>query len=149
MRILLQRVSHARVVVDDRDIGSIDLGCLLLLGITHDDSHQDADRLARKVANLRIFPNDAGKFDRSLIDVGGGALVVSQFTLFADTSQGNRPSFLGAARPEQASPLCDYFVQALRKQGIGRVETGQFAADMKVTLCNDGPVTLWLDTDEF
>lgn len=149
MRALLQRVTHASVVVDDETIGAIDVGYLLLLGVGHADSREHADKLAKKIVNLRIFPNEEGKFDRSLLDVGGGALVVSQFTLFADASQGNRPSFLGAARPDKASPLCDYFVSALRGLGVERVETGRFAADMKVTLCNDGPVTIWLDTDEF
>ena len=148
MRVLLQRVTHASVVVDGETIGAIDRGCLLLLGITHTDTGHHAEKLAKKVAHLRIFPNEAGKFDRSLLDIGGGALVVSQFTLFADASQGNRPSFLKAARPDLASPLCDDFLAALREQGVERVEAGRFGADMQVTLCNDGPVTVWLDTDE-
>lgn len=149
MRVLLQRVTHASVVVDGEPIGAIERGYLLLLGITHADTREHADKLAKKIAHLRIFPNDAGKFDRSLLDVGGGALVVSQFTLFADASKGNRPSFIDAARPDLASPLCDYFVKALQQLGVARVATGRFAADMQVTLCNDGPVTIWLDTAEF
>jgi len=149
MRVLLQRVTHASVVVDNDTIGAIGRGYLLLLGVGHDDNHASADKLAKKIANLRIFPNQAGKFDRSLLDVGGGALVVSQFTLFADASKGNRPSFIDAARPDLAAPLCDYFVESLQQLGVERVATGRFAADMQVSLCNDGPVTIWLDTAEF
>lgn len=147
MRILLQRVSHASVVVDEQPIGSIDRGYLLLVGVGKDDTQETVNKLAKKVVNLRLFPNDAGKFDKSLIDVEGGALVVSQFTLFGDARKGNRPSFIDAAPPELASPLCDAFAQALRGLGVSRVETGRFGANMKVSLCNDGPVTLWLDSD--
>ena len=147
MRILLQRVSHASVVVDEQPIGSIDHGYLLLVGVGKDDTQDTVNKLAKKVANLRLFPNEDGKFDKSLIDVEGGALVVSQFTLFGDARKGNRPSFIDAAPPEIASPLCDAFAQALRGLGVSRVETGRFGADMKVSLCNDGPVTLWLDSD--
>lgn len=147
MRILLQRVSHASVVVDEQPIASIDRGYLLLVGVGKDDTQETVNKLAKKVVNLRLFPNDAGKFDKSLIDVEGGALVVSQFTLFGDARKGNRPSFIDAAPPELASPLCDAFAQALRGLGVSRVETGRFGADMKVSLCNDGPVTLWLDSD--
>lgn len=147
MRILLQRVSHASVVVDEQPIGSIDRGYLLLVGVGKDDTQETVNKLAKKVVNLRLFPNDEGKFDKSLIDVEGGALVVSQFTLFGDARKGNRPSFIDAAPPEIASPLCDAFAQALRGLGVSRVETGRFGADMKVSLCNDGPVTLWLDSD--
>ena len=147
MRTLLQRVTHASVVVDGQTIGSIDRGYLLLVGVGKDDTKDTVDKLAKKVANLRLFPNEAGKFDKSLLDVGGGALVVSQFTLFGDARKGNRPSFIDAAPPELAAPLCDAFAEALRGLGVSRVETGRFGADMKVTLCNDGPVTLWLDSD--
>ena len=147
MRILLQRVSHASVVVDEQPIGSIDRGYLLLVGVGKDDTQETVNKLAKKVVNLRLFPNDEGKFDKSLIDVEGGGLVVSQFTLFGDARKGNRPSFIDAAPPELASPLCDAFAQALRGLGVSRVETGRFGADMKVSLCNDGPVTLWLDSD--
>ena len=147
MRILLQRVSHASVVVDEQPIGSIDRGYLLLVGVGKDDTQETVNKLAKKVVNLRLFPNDEGKFDKSLIDVEGGGLVVSQFTLFGDARKGNRPSFIDAAPPEIASPLCDAFAQALRGLGVSRVETGRFGADMKVSLCNDGPVTLWLDSD--
>ena len=147
MRILLQRVSHASVVVDEQPIASIDRGYLLLVGVGKDDTQETVNKLAKKVVNLRLFPNDEGKFDKSLIDVEGGGLVVSQFTLFGDARKGNRPSFIDAAPPELASPLCDAFAQALRGLGVSRVETGRFGADMKVSLCNDGPVTLWLDSD--
>ena len=147
MRILLQRVSHASVVVDGEAVGVIDRGYLLLVGIGKGDTQDTVNKLAKKVVNLRLFPNGEGKFDKSLLDINGGALVVSQFTLYGDARKGNRPSFIDAATPELASPLCDAFVEALREFGIQRVETGRFAADMKVVLCNDGPVTLWLDSD--
>ena len=147
MRILLQRVSHASVIVEDETTGAIDGGYLLLVGVGKGDTQDTVDKLAKKVVNLRLFPNDAGKFDKSLLDVGGGALVVSQFTLFGDARKGNRPSFIDAAPPELASPMCDAFAEALRGLGVQRVETGRFGADMQVTLCNDGPVTLWLDSE--
>ena len=147
MRILLQRVTHASVVVDNETIGSIDHGYLLLVGIGKADRQDTVNKLAKKIVNLRLFPNDEGKFDKSLLDVDGGALVVSQFTLFGDARKGNRPSFIDAASPELASPLCDAFAQALRGLGVQRVEAGRFGADMQVSLCNDGPVTLWLDSD--
>ena len=147
MRILLQRVSHASVVVDGETIGAIDQGYLLLVGVGKQDDEAVAQRLAEKVVKLRIFPNEAGKFDRSLLDIDGGALVVSQFTLFGDARKGNRPSFIDAAPPELASPLCDAFAGALRQLGVQRVETGRFGTHMDVTLCNDGPVTLWLDSE--
>jgi D-tyrosyl-tRNA(Tyr) deacylase len=147
MRILLQRVTHASVVVEDETLGAIDHGYLLLVGIGKDDTQDTVNKLAKKITNLRLFPNDEGKFDKSLLDVGGGALVVSQFTLYGDARKGNRPSFIDAAPPDIASPLCDAFAEALRGLGVGRVETGRFGADMKVSLCNDGPVTLWLDSD--
>ncbi|XAL98388.1 D-aminoacyl-tRNA deacylase [Phycisphaeraceae bacterium D3-23] len=147
MRVLLQRVTHASVVVEGETVGAIGRGYLLLVGVGHDDTSGTVDRLARKIVNLRLFPNDDGKFDRSLLDVRGAALVVSQFTLMGNTKKGNRPSFIDAAKPEVASPLCDYFVEALRKLGVSRVETGRFGAQMEVSLCNDGPVTLWLDSE--
>jgi D-tyrosyl-tRNA(Tyr) deacylase len=134
-------------VVDGKTLGSIDPGYLLLVGVGKQDTQDTVSKLAKKVVNLRLFPNDEGKFDKSLIDVGGGALVISQFTLFGDARKGNRPSFIDAASPDVAMPLCDAFAEALRELGIQRVETGRFGADMKVTLCNDGPVTLWLDSE--
>lgn len=144
---LLQRVSHASVVVAGETVGTIDAGYLLLVGIGHDDTEQTADKLAKKIVNLRLFPNAEGKFDRSLLEVAGGALVVSQFTLMGNAKKGNRPSFIDATRPEVASPLCDYFVEALRKLGVSRVASGRFGTHMEVSLCNDGPVTLWLDSE--
>ncbi|MFK7788575.1 MAG: D-aminoacyl-tRNA deacylase [Phycisphaeraceae bacterium] len=147
MRILLQRVTHASVVVNNETIGAIDHGYLLLVGIGKDDTQNIVNKLAKKIVNLRLFPNDQGKFDKSLLDVGGEALIVSQFTLFGDARKGNRPSFIDAAPPELASPLCDLFAETLKQLGIQRVEAGRFGANMQVSLCNDGPVTLWLDSD--
>ena len=145
MRALLQRVTTASVTVDGQIVGAIGRGFLVLLGITHADGEAEAVRLARKVAGLRLFDDDSGKFNRSLQDVGGAVLVVSQFTLYGDARKGRRPSFTDAARPEQAGPLCERFVQALRDEGVP-VETGVFGAAMAVALVNDGPVTLWLDS---
>lgn len=147
MRILLQRVSRGSVTVDDQVIGEVGLGYVLLVGVGDGDTQAQADKLAEKVVNLRVFPDEAGRFDRSLLDVGGGVLVVSQFTLFGDTRKGRRPSFVGAARPEVAEPLCDYFAERLKGLGVTVVATGRFGADMRVELCNEGPVTLWLDSD--
>ena len=145
MRAALQRVSTASVTIDNRIVGAIDRGFLILLGVTHDDGEAQAAWLARKIAGLRLFEDDAGKFNRSLHDVGGAVLVVSQFTLYGDARKGRRPSFTDAARPEQAEPLCNRFVELLRAEGV-TVETGIFGAMMAVALVNDGPVTLWLDT---
>ena len=141
MRAVVQRVVSASVTPG----GAIAAGLCVLLGIADGDTEEEAVRLAGKIARLRIFQNDDGKFDRSLIDTGGDALVVSQFTLLADTAKGNRPSFAGAARPEQAEPLYDRFCAELRALGVG-VETGVFGARMAVELVNDGPVTIVLDT---
>ena len=144
MKAICQRVSEARVRVDGSIQGEIGRGLVVLLGVAAGDETDDADRLARKVAQLRIFEDDTGKFDRSLIDAGGRALVVSQFTLLADTRKGNRPSFSGAARPELAKALYERFAAALRELGIP-VETGVFGARMVVELVNDGPVTIVLE----
>ena len=140
MRAVVQRVSAARATRG----GSIGAGVLVLLGVSHGDEDAGADALAVKVARLRIFENDDGKFDRSLLDVGGAALVVSQFTLIADTAKGNRPSFAGAARPEQAEPLYERFCAELEALGL-RVARGVFGARMVVELVNNGPVTIVLD----
>ncbi|MEL7088334.1 MAG: D-aminoacyl-tRNA deacylase [Planctomycetota bacterium] len=148
MRILIQRVTLGRVVVDERVVGEIGRGYVLLVGIGPADDGATADRMADKIVSLRLFENEAGKFDRSLRDVGGGALVVSQFTLFGDARKGRRPSFVGAARPELAQPLCDAFAEQLRTLGVSPVATGKFGAHMDVTIHNDGPVTLWLDSEE-
>ena len=143
MRAVVQRVSRARVVVAGNTVGAIGRGLCVLLGVAADDGSIDAERLAQKIARLRIFENEAGKFGLSLVDVGGDALVVSQFTLIAETSKGNRPSFARAAPPEQAEPLYEAFCASLRTLGLG-VETGLFGARMQVELINDGPVTLFL-----
>jgi D-tyrosyl-tRNA(Tyr) deacylase len=139
----VQRVSEARVLVDGDVRGEIGAGLCVLLGVADGDGADLAERLARKVALLRIFENDEGKFDRSLIDVRGEALVVSQFTLIADTEKGNRPSFTAAAPPEDAEPLYESFCAALGALGV-RVETGVFGARMRIELVNDGPVTIVL-----
>jgi D-tyrosyl-tRNA(Tyr) deacylase len=132
------------VCVDGDVVGAIGQGLLVLLGARHDDMSENATRLAAKIARLRIFRDDAGRFDRSLLDVGGEALVVSQFTLLADTRKGNRPSFTDAAPPDQAEPLVDAFCAALRAEGVS-VATGVFGAKMEVELVNDGPVTIVLE----
>jgi D-aminoacyl-tRNA deacylase len=143
VRAVVQRVARASVASG----GSIDAGLCILLGVAGDDDAPAAERLAGKIARLRIFENDEGKFDRSLLDTGGAALVVSQFTLIADTAKGNRPSFSGAARPEKAVPLYERFCDALRELGV-HVETGVFGARMEVELVNDGPVTIVLDAGD-
>jgi D-aminoacyl-tRNA deacylase len=144
MRAVCQRVSEARVTVVGKVAGEIGRGLLVFLGIARDDSPADADRLASKVARLRIFEGDAGKFDRSVLDIGGAVLVVSQFTLIADTRKGNRPSFAAAAPLEQATPLYERFCERLADEGM-TVERGVFGARMSVSLVNDGPVTVVLD----
>ncbi len=148
MRILLQRVTQGSVQVAGETVGQIDHGYVLLVGIGHEDTREVVESLAKKIVGLRLFPNEQGKFDRSLLDVQGGALVVSQFTLYGDARKGRRPDFLAAAKPELASPLCDHFAQTLRQLGVAPVQTGRFGADMKVTIENDGPVTLWLDSEQ-
>jgi D-aminoacyl-tRNA deacylase len=140
VRAVVQRVARAAVTPG----GSIDAGLCILLGVADGDDRAVAERLAGKVARLRIFENDEGKFDRSLLDTGGAALVVSQFTLIADTAKGNRPSFSGAAQPAVAEELYLRFAQSLRDLGVARVETGHFGARMRVELVNDGPVTIVL-----
>ncbi len=147
VRAVLQRVSAARVTVDGRVTGEIGRGLLVLLGIAADDMHGDADWLLDKLLDLRIFENASGKFDQSLRDLRGALLVVSQFTLLADTRKGRRPSFTDAARPEHALPLYEHLVSRARAQGIA-VATGEFGAVMKVELVNEGPVTIVLDSRE-
>lgn len=146
MRALLQRVSAARVEVDGETIGAIGPGLLILICAMAGDTDSLCAPLAGKVARMRIFPDAQGKMNLSLLDMGGDALVVSQFTLAADTKRGNRPGFSRAAPPPDGERLCDTFAAALRDLGP-RVATGRFGADMQVTLTNDGPVTIWLDTD--
>jgi D-tyrosyl-tRNA(Tyr) deacylase len=144
VRAVVQRVSSARVVVDGEVVGEIERGLCVLLGVAQGDGEAKVERLAGRVARLRIFENEEGRFDRSLLDVGGAALLVSQFTLIADTAKGNRPSFTEAAPPEQAEPLYQAFCAALRELGVD-VATGRFGARMAVELVNDGPVTIVLD----
>jgi D-aminoacyl-tRNA deacylase len=144
LRAVVQRVSRGRVTVADAIAGEIGAGLCVLLGVAATDDEAAAERLAGKVARLRVFAGDDGKFDRSLLDTGGAALVVSQFTLIADTRKGNRPSFAAAARPEQAEPLYERFAAALRDLGVP-VETGVFGAAMQLELVNDGPVTVVLE----
>ena len=145
MRVVLQRVSRASVTVDGQVVGAIGRGFLVLLGVTHNDNRAEADWLARKIAGLRIFEDDAGKMNLGLADVGGAVLVVSQFTLYGDARNCRRPDFLQAARPEVAEPLIEYFIAQLRGLGL-TVATGLFRAMMDVELINEGPVTLWIDT---
>jgi D-tyrosyl-tRNA(Tyr) deacylase len=144
MKAVVQRVSHASVRVGEELAGEIGAGLCVLLGVARGDGPAEASRLAGKVARLRIFEDDEGRFDRSLLDTGGEALVVSQFTLLADTAKGNRPSFTEAAPPEEAEPLYEAFCAELRRLGV-RVETGVFGARMEVELVNDGPVTIALE----
>ena len=141
MRAVVQRVAGTQVTVEGEVVGEIGAGLCVLLGVARGDGATQAERLAGRVARLRIFPDEEGRFDRSLLDIGGAALVVSQFTLIADTSKGNRPSFTDAAPPDEAEPLYERFCQALHEQGVP-VETGVFGAKMQVALVNDGPVTL-------
>ena len=145
MRAVLQRVRSARVVVDGEVVGAIERGVLAYVGVAAGDTPAEAEWLAGKIAGLRIFPSDERPIDRSLLEVGGAALVVSQFTLLADTRRGRRPSFTGAAAPDVAEPLVDAVVEALRGQGI-EVATGRFGAMMQVESTNDGPVTIVLDS---
>ncbi len=145
MRAVVQRVTESSVEVDDKTIGEIGHGLLVLLGVADDDTEDDAVQIARKVAQLRIFNDPDGKFNLSLEDVGGAVLLISQFTLLGDARKGNRPSFIAAARPEQAIPLYESVAQGLRDRGID-VATGEFGAHMDVHLTNDGPVTILLDT---
>ena len=146
MRIILQRVSEASVKIDGNIKGAIEGGLLVLLGIEAADSEVDADWLISKISGLRIFSDSEGKMNLSIQDINGAFLVISQFTLFASTKKGNRPSYIQAARPEQAIPLYEYFVSKLKSETNLIVETGTFGADMKVSLVNDGPVTISIDS---
>lgn len=148
MRAVIQRVREGRVSVAGETLGQIGSGLVILLGAGHGDGQAEADRLADKITNLRIFADAEGKTNLSVLDVGGEALVISQFTLYADCRKGRRPSFVRAAPPDVAAPLVDYFVGRLRQAGIRRVETGEFGAMMLVEIYNDGPFTIVLDTDD-
>jgi D-tyrosyl-tRNA(Tyr) deacylase len=146
MRAVVQRVLRAKVTVDQRVTGEIERGLLVLLGAGAGDTDADLAYVVDKVTNLRIFPDDAGKMNRSVVEIGGGVLVVSQFTLYGDARQGRRPSFIGALEPAAAKDLYLRSLAAFRTAGISRVEAGEFAADMAVELVNDGPVTILLDS---
>ena len=148
MKAVVQRVSRAQVVVNNQTAGKIDAGLLVFLGVTHDDDESKAKWLAKKIAHLRIFKDSEGLMNRSVLDTGGGVLVVSQFTLHGDARKGRRPSFVKAAGPDIAEPLYLSFVKYLQDSGLTKVETGSFGADMDVRLVNAGPVTLILDTEE-
>lgn len=148
MRVLLQRVSHAKVTVDHAVTGQIGRGLVMLVGIGQNDNELIARKMAEKIVHLRIFSDAEGKFNLSLLDVSGGALVVSQFTLFADARKGRRPSYTDAGRPEIAKPLFDFFVEQVRQMGVQSVGTGVFGAHMDLEIHNDGPVTIWLDSAE-
>ena len=145
MKAVVQRVSHASVTVDGQTVGAIGRGLMILLGVTHGDGEEQARWLANKIAGLRIYEDTEGKMNRGLLDVGGSALVVSQFTLYGDCRKGRRPSFTDAARPEVAEPLCERFIELLREAGVGQVQSGVFGAHMMVEMHNDGPVTLILE----
>jgi D-tyrosyl-tRNA(Tyr) deacylase len=148
MRIVIQRVREASVKINDEIVGEIQQGLLVLLGIEHVDSELDADYLIQKLIHLRIFGDDEGKMNLSVSDISGSLLIVSQFTLFADTKKGNRPSFIRSARPEQARPLYEYFLSQLKNSFSGKIENGVFGANMQVELINDGPVTIIMDSKD-
>ena len=145
MKAVIQRVSEANVKVDGKIVGEISKGLLLLIGIDEEDEKNDADWLVHKILSLRIFGDEGGKLNRSVMDISGGILCISQFTLIADYKKGNRPSFIKAAKPEKAIPLFDYFKTEISKSGL-KTESGIFGADMKVSLLNDGPVTIVMDS---
>ena len=145
MKIVLQRVSSASVKVDNEIVGSIDHGMLLLIGFSSSDTEESILPTLEKIVKLRVFSDEEGKMNKSVLDVEGSMLLISQFTLYADTKKGNRPSFIEAARPEQAIPLYEFFITEMKKR-IAKVETGIFGADMKVDLVNDGPVTIVFET---
>ena len=147
MKAVIQRVTSANVVVKGETLGAIDRGFLILLGVHENDTETQADLLAKKVANLRVFEDDEEKMNLSMLDCGYSALVISQFTLLANTKKGNRPSFIATARPEVAIPLYERYMDQLKANGVTDVQHGEFGADMAVSLVNDGPVTIVLDTD--
>jgi len=147
MKAVVQRVCKASVAVAGKEVGAIGAGLMILLGVAHTDGEEEVCWLARKIAELRIFEDDEGKMNRSLLQVGGSALVVSQFTLYGDCRKGRRPSFTDAAAPEIAAPLCERFIELLRQAGVGRVESGVFGANMQVEIHNDGPVTLIVERE--
>lgn len=146
MRVVIQRVKNASVRVDEQVVGAVNHGLLLLLGITQEDSTEDIEWLCRKIVQMRIFGDENDLMNKSLLDIDGEILVISQFTLHASTKKGNRPSFIAAARPEQAIPLYEQFISVIQDYVPKKVQTGIFGADMKVNLLNDGPVTITMDS---
>ena len=148
MRAVLQRVSSCSVVIENNTVADIQTGFLILLGVKNGDTEADASKLAKKISGLRIFTDENDRMNLSLADVGGSVAVVSNFTLYADCSHGRRPSFIAAARPEVSEPLYLFFCDELRKNGVGDVQTGEFGADMKINLINDGPVTIVIDSED-
>ncbi len=148
MRVVIQRVKHAAVHISNECVGEINQGLLILLGVEHEDSQNDADYLVQKISNLRIFSDADGKMNLSVQDTDGQFLVVSQFTLHANTKKGNRPSYMRAARAEHAIALYEYFIDSLQKTSTRIVQSGRFGADMQVSLVNDGPVTIIIDSKE-
>lgn len=148
MKAILQRVAHAKVEIEGKTVGAVGQGFLILLGVAQEDDEAQAAVLAKKIAGLRVFTDANDKMNLALADVGGGVLVISNFTLCADCSHGRRPSFIAAARPEKAEPLYEYFCEQLRRNGVEQVEKGVFGADMQVSLLNDGPVTIDIDSKD-
>lgn len=148
MKAVIQRVKYSKVVVDGCEIGAVNQGFLVLLGVENGDDKEQADKLIKKIPYLRIFEDENGKMNLSCLDIDGEILVVSQFTLCADCSHGRRPSFIGSAAPDAANELYEYVVDGLKKSGVKKVATGEFGADMKVSLLNDGPVTIILDSKD-
>lgn len=148
MKAVIQRVEYSNVKINGEIVGACDKGFMILLGVMQGDTAEDSDKLVNKIPNLRIFEDENGKMNLSCLDINGEILVVSQFTLCADCKKGRRPSFSNSAPPKEANELYEYFVESLRKAGVSRVETGEFGADMRVELVNDGPVTIILDSKE-
>ncbi len=148
MKAVIQRVAYSSVKIDGKIVGKCKKGFMILLGVQQGDTRQDADKLLKKIPYLRIFEDENGKMNLSLLDVGGSALIISQFTLLADCSHGRRPSFINSANPQEANALYEYFIQGMKDSGVKDVQTGEFGADMKVELLNDGPVTIILDSKE-
>ncbi len=149
MKLVVQRVKNANVVIENKTVGEIKQGFMVLLGVAPTDTKEIADFLVQKLIKLRVFEDENQKMNLSIQDIGGELLIVSQFTLYADCNHGNRPSFIGAATPDMANELYQYFVEQCKKQNIKKVATGEFGADMQVSLQNDGPVTIILEKDEF
>lgn len=147
MKAVIQRVKYAEVKVDHETVGKIDEGYMILVGVKEGDKNEDAEILAKKTANLRIFTDDEDKMNLSILDIGGGILAVSQFTLLADVKKGNRPSFINAAKPDEANRLYEYYCEQLKANGVQKVEKGVFGAHMEVSLMNNGPVTILYDTE--